>query len=136
VKGLNLLDACLDSEGATIPGKSTLIVTSTSTAPDTLKLLLAILNSAVAFFYLREKYPASSYNEGTTFTKEMINKLPVPDLTAEDRKALVELVDRIIAEKLADPTAADTTALERELDNRICRSYHLTPDEIQRGKLK
>lgn len=136
MKGLNLLDACLDSEGATIPGKSTLIVTSTSTAPDTLKLLLAILNSAVAFFYLREKYPASSYNEGTTFTKEMINKLPVPDLTAEDRKALVELVDRIIAEKLADPTAADTTALERELDNRICRSYHLTPDEIQRGKLK
>lgn len=74
VKGLNLLDACLDADGTTIPAKTTLLITSPSL--EDLKFLPSIINSSVAFFYLKERYPASSYNQGTTFTKEMINDLP------------------------------------------------------------
>jgi len=127
VKGLNLLDACLDADGTIIPGKTTLIVTADNLVA--LKFLLSILNSAVAFFYLREKYPASSYNQGTTFTKEMINDLPLPRTTPVDRGRVVSFVDRILAAKKADP-AADTAALEREIDEMVYKLYGLTEEDI------
>ena len=58
IKGLNLLDGCLDIEGQIIPGKTTLIITS----PDSrrLKALAAIVNHPLSLFYLKERYPASS----------------------------------------------------------------------------
>jgi hypothetical protein len=48
VKGLNLLDACLDPDGTVIPGKTTLIITANNL--ERLKLVLGIINSAVAVF--------------------------------------------------------------------------------------
>lgn len=127
VKGLNLLDACLDSEGEIIPGKTTLMVTSES--PESLKFLLALLNSKLAFFYLKEKYPASSYNLGTTFTKDMINNLPIPALSEKRSGEMILVVDRIIAAKQGHP-AADTSAFEREIDQLVYILYGLTPEEI------
>jgi len=56
VKGLNLLDACLDLDGDTIPGKSTLIITSEDI--NKLKILLSIINCKLASFYIKERYPA------------------------------------------------------------------------------
>lgn len=127
VKGLNLLDACLDSKGEIIPGKTTLMVTSES--PESLKFLLGLLNSKLAFFYLKEKYPASSYNLGTTFTKDMINNLPIPAFSEERSAEMILVVDRIVAAKKANP-AADTSALEREIDQQVYALYGLTPEEI------
>ncbi|RLI69872.1 hypothetical protein DRO91_07400, partial [Candidatus Heimdallarchaeota archaeon] len=76
IKGLNLLDACLDKEGIIIPGKSTLMIADENIK--NLKFLLAFINCPLPIFYLKEKYPASSYNQGTSFTKDMINNLPIP----------------------------------------------------------
>ena len=53
-------------------------------------------NSKVAFFYIKEKYPSSSYNQGTTFSKEMINNLPVPKMSSKDQDGLIEKVDKIL----------------------------------------
>ncbi|MFH1970329.1 MAG: Eco57I restriction-modification methylase domain-containing protein, partial [Verrucomicrobiota bacterium] len=128
LKGLNLLDACLDMEGTIIPGKTTLMIISDSL--EKLKLLLAIVNSSTAFFYLKEKYPASSYNQGTTFTKEMINDLPLPEIMSNNRAKLVSIVDRILAAKRSD-SGADTTALEQEIDRLVYELYGLTPEEIK-----
>jgi hypothetical protein len=50
IKGLNLLDSCLDVEGEIIPGKSTLIITSKNV--NELKTILSIINSKLAFFYM------------------------------------------------------------------------------------
>lgn len=47
-----------------------------------------------------------------------------------EHAALVGLVERILAAK-RDKPAADTTALEREIDARVYRLYGLTPDEIK-----
>ncbi len=127
VKGLNLLDACLDPDGSVIPGKTTLMITSNDVG--TLKLVLALTNSSLAFFYLREKYPASSYNQGTTFTKEMINGLPIPKISQSDRTRLISLVDHIIATKEAS-LEADTSGLEHEIDQLVYQLYDLTPEEI------
>jgi hypothetical protein len=44
--------------------------------------------------------------------------------------ALVALVDKILAAKRANPQA-DTSAWEREIDERVYRLYGLTPEEIK-----
>jgi len=43
---------------------------------------------------------------------------------------MVTLADRIMKAKQAN-AAADTSALEREIDERVYRLYGLTPDEIR-----
>lgn len=127
IKGLNLLDACLDEDGTIIPGKTTLIVTSDST--EDLKLLLALINSRIAQFYLEERYPASSYNQGITFTKEMLNNLPLPGLSPSERNKLIAVVDLILAVKRTDPHA-DTSRLEADIDRLLYQLYGLTEAEI------
>ena len=47
-----------------------------------------------------------------------------------EHDALVGLVERILAAKRAAPLA-DTSALEREINQRVYRLYALTPDEIK-----
>ncbi|MGO8751319.1 MAG: Eco57I restriction-modification methylase domain-containing protein [Thermoguttaceae bacterium] len=127
VKGLNLLDACLDEQGCVIPGKTTLIVCSDSL--DNLKGLLCIVNSSIVSFYLKEKYPASSYNQGTTFTKEMINNLPIPQLSRNDWRQLISCADKIIRMKQANPSA-DTAVAENEVDRLVYQFYGLTSEEV------
>ena len=43
---------------------------------------------------------------------------------------IAEVVERIIVAKKANP-AADTSALEREIDQQVYALYGLTPEEIQ-----
>lgn len=134
IKGLNLLDACLDSDGSIIPGKSTLIVAGTDITK--LKFMLSIINSRLAFFYLRERYPASSYNLGTNFTKEMINSLPLPLLNDEQKEPFISLVDNI----LTITTSADyfenkerqasVKGLKRQIDQMVYELYGLTLGDI------
>jgi type I restriction-modification system DNA methylase subunit len=126
IKGLNLLDGCLDQDGNTIPGKTTLIITSDST--ENLKLVLAIVNSRVAFFYIREKYPSSTYNEGTTFTKKMLNDLPIPVMSKKDRMNLISMVNQILSLRAEDPEAS-LEALQGQIDNFVHDLYGITAEE-------
>jgi methylase of polypeptide subunit release factors len=127
LKGLNLLDACLDADGSVIPGIPTLIVSSEST--DILKLLMAIINSRLPIFYIREKYPGSSYNGGITFTKEMINDFPVPEISARDRDELIALTDEILRAKTTIPPTS-TSELERTIDAKVLTLYGIQADEL------
>jgi len=56
-------------------------------------------------------------------------QLPIPDVTREQQTPIVQLVDRILAAKQAAPHA-DTTSLEREIDQLVYQLYGLTPEEI------
>ena len=76
IKGLTLLDGCLDFNGEVIPGKSTLVIPSDDIKK--LKYVMLILNSKLPIFYIKEKYRGSSYNQGINFSKDMINELPFP----------------------------------------------------------
>jgi hypothetical protein len=127
VKGLNLLDACLDKEGQVIPGKTTLMVTAPSLLR--LKVLAAILNNPLSLFYLKERYPASSYNQGTTFTKDMLNKLPVPVLSTEEMEVIARAVDKVIKERTQAPTMPLSES-EKTLNAMIFGLYGLTEAEI------
>ncbi|CAM2005827.1 Eco57I restriction-modification methylase domain-containing protein [Acanthopleuribacter pedis] len=73
IKGLTLLDASIDETGGLVPGKSTLVIH----APY-LHFLHLVVNAELTFFYIKEKYRGSSYNQGVNFTKHMLNNLPLP----------------------------------------------------------
>lgn len=83
IKGLTLLDACLDYNAEVIPGKSTLIITKTKNTADELFAILSIINSKLPLFYIKEKHRGSSYNQGVNFNTEMINNLPIPQIPTD-----------------------------------------------------
>src|SRR5690606_11513861 len=118
IKGLNLLDSFLDEDGMTIPGKTTLVITNKDDNKDNLKFLLALINSNVVFYYIKEKYSASSYNQGTTFTTDMLNGIPYPKVDANIRKKMIATVDRILAVKGGNPQA-DTSKEESAIDEMV-----------------
>ena len=99
------------------------------------KYLLGLLNSRLLnWFWKRVSTPLRGgfYRYFTQF----IEHLPIRPIdfgvAAEraERDALVKLVDQILAAKRANP-AADVSAWEREIDERVYRLYGLTPEEIK-----
>ena len=94
IKGLTLLHSYLDEEGQYIPCKSTLVIQDEDV--DKLKIIMAILNSKVSIGYIKEKYASASYNGGISFNKDMINNLPIPNLSKIDKTKITNLVDSIL----------------------------------------
>ncbi|HQL50105.1 MAG TPA: Eco57I restriction-modification methylase domain-containing protein [Kiritimatiellia bacterium] len=87
------------------------------------KYLLAVMNSSVARDFLR----ANRRNNIQLYPDDW-KKLPIPDVPPERQQPLVALVDRILADKRADP-AADVSALEAEIDRLVYDLYGLTTPE-------
>ena len=100
IKGLTLLDVSIDTGGNIIPGKSTLILRSENV--DTLMFVSAILNSKFALFYIKERYSASSYNTGISFTKDMLNNLPYPSSIPRKFKEVVITLVKLILSNSTD----------------------------------
>lgn len=91
IKGLTLLDVCIDIKGDIIPGKSTLVIKNDNAI--LLKMLLAFLNSHLPSFYLKEKYSSMTYNGGITFTKDMFNEIPLPKFSEKELTSFANLAD-------------------------------------------
>ena len=128
IKGLTLLDACIDKEGIIIPGKSTLVITS-----DIAKELffpLALVNSKFSIFYITEKYRGSSYNQGINFNPEMINNLPIPSIKKDILSPFITLVTQILKAKEKDSNF-DTIDLENQIDILVYKLYDLTYEEVK-----
>lgn len=93
------------------------------------KFILGLLNSALLdWFWKRISTPLRGgfYRYFTQF----IAQFPIPGAPPEKQKAVERLVDRILAAKRRD-SAADTSALEREIDYLVYALYGLTPEEIK-----
>lgn len=131
IKGLTLLDACLDLKGDIIPAKSTIVVIDDDNTK--LKFLSAIINSKLAFFYIKELYSSNSYCGGINFTRDMIGSLPIPKINSKNQNLvdeIINLVNQILALK-AENSSADISKLEKDIDNLIYKLYNLTPKEIK-----
>lgn len=73
-------------------------------------------------FYIKQKYSSSSYCGGITFTKDMINNLPISS-ALEDRKGQIIEISRNISLGMQD-------GRNKDLDCIIYQSYGLTYDEV------
>ena len=89
------------------------------------RVLLGILNSHLMNFFFA-KFSTNSNVNG--YEVDVLPTFPV--FTPEQQSRFVTIVDRILAEKKRNP-AADTSALEREIDEKVYRLYGLTDDEIR-----
>jgi hypothetical protein len=128
IKGLTLLDGCIDAEGIIIPGKSTLVITKPQGKENELLFPLALINSKISLFYIKEKYRGSSYNQGINFNPDMLNNLPVPLIGKPTMHLIVSSVKKLIKESEKEH---DTVQLEQELNNVFYKLYELTYDEVK-----
>jgi len=126
IKGLTLLDTCIDDKGEIVPGKSTLVIPYSDEV--LIKFVLALLNSQISIFYIKERYVSSSYNGGINFTKDMINALPckIPDKNTQNKFArIVDEVMRIKKER-AD---SDISEQMKQIDQLVYEIYEITNEE-------
>lgn len=127
IKGLTLLDACLDYNAEAIPGKSTLIITKTKNTADELFAILSIINSKLPLFYIKEKHRGSSYNQGVNFNTEMINNLPIPQIPADVNnvfKILSKYLIFMITKSLSNvPDQLMPTYFEQIIDGMVYELY-------------
>jgi adenine-specific DNA-methyltransferase len=87
--------------------------------------VLGVLNSKIATWY----YRSNTDEEGKAFAQikiELLRKVPIPIAGEIEQKAIVKLVERIIATKERD-SKADTTAAEHEIDRLVYDLYGLAP---------
>ena len=124
IKGLTLLDSCIDFDGFVIPGKSTMMIAAPA---NELLYLSALINSKLMIFFVKQKYSSSSYNGGINFTKDMINNLP---FRKDHEDSILTIAKNILSIKFNDYTA-DTSTLESEIDRMVYELYGLTDDEIK-----
>lgn len=128
LKGLNLLDAFVDEKGFYLPGKSTLVINSSD--KNILFFLSALINSSYASFYIRTKYSSSSYCGGITFTKEMINALPVPELSDSHKERLIVLSKMASKRRKSEPYC-DIEDIINEIDMIILKSFNFTFEQTK-----
>ncbi len=90
-----------------------------------LKYLLGLLNSKLCYFWLYHK--GQRKGDLLQLFKGPLSEIPVAR-PGKQAGAIVTLVDRILAAKQRE-AEADTSALEREIDELVYALYGLTPEE-------
>jgi len=97
---------------------------------ENLKYLVGILNSKLFFYGVKTFYGGGCLgSEGVRMKHTFFQEFSVPKPLDSNSNPIIALVDRILSAKAADP-AADTSALEREIDELVYQLYGLTAEEI------
>jgi adenine-specific DNA-methyltransferase len=115
--------ATIDEEGLYGTQGMNFVVPRAEGAP--IHYLLAVLNSTLINYLYATKFL------NVAIKAEYLKDTPIARASAQDEAALTKLVMRILAAKRKDGPAADTSALEQEIDERVYRLYGLTPEEIR-----
>ena len=133
IKGLTLLDACIDFDGNVIPGKSTIVILCKDT--EKLKLLASLINNNVSAFYLSQKNLSSSYCGGINFTPDMINSIPVPEITKNQKSEIINIVNKILSvfqsSLCLDDKKNKINKYNKEINSIYYKLYGLTDEEIE-----
>lgn len=94
-----------------------------------LKFLWAIFNSSFATFFHFNSSPKATKGAFPKILVEDIKNFPIPIISLENQRRILNIVDQILLLKKANPDAS-TVFLEQQVDNLIYKLYELTPDEI------
>ena len=93
-----------------------------------LKYLCGVLNSRLVTWYVQNT--AATTGMGLTeWTVVMVERIPVPRISASQQRSIIRLVERILEAKAAD-AFADTGAEEGEIDRLVYGLYGLTAAEV------
>jgi len=94
------------------------------------KYILAYLNSNLGSWLFRnlfyDKHLGGDY---ISINATLLKKLPIKIISNSDQNHFAKLADRIIAAKRKNPQA-DTSTLEKEINQMVYALYGLTPEEI------
>ena len=95
------------------------------------KYILAYLNSQLGSWLFRnlfyDKHLGGDY---ISINATLLKKLPIKVIPTTKQKLIANIVDRILVVKRGN-SQADTSALEREIDQIVYQLYGLTEDEIK-----
>lgn len=97
------------------------------------KYLLGLLNSKIVWYYLSKKCPVigSEKKRGRLRLKTVyLSKLPIYKTPNLSKEKIANLVTQILTAKKENPEA-DTSALEKEIDQLVYKLYGLTEEEIK-----
>lgn len=90
-----------------------------------IKYLLGIINSRLANFYFHSRFPGNNH-----IPSNQLAQIPIPHASDEQQRMIEAIVNDILAAKAAN-LAADVSALEAEIDQRVYALYGLTAEEIR-----
>jgi adenine-specific DNA-methyltransferase len=95
-----------------------------------LKYILALLNSCLMSYYFKVNTAKAVRQMFPKIILEDLRKFPIKAIAMESQQDFISLVDQMVKEKKEDP-AADTSELEKELDQLVYQLYGLTEEEIK-----
>ena len=113
----------LDLSGGYVTDKTAFILTG-----ENLRYILALLNSKLMRFLI-PLYVYSWDTNGFLMQKIFVERVPIPDISASQRRPLIHIVDRILQAKAINPDV-NTNVAEAEIDQLIYPLYNLTDEEI------
>jgi very-short-patch-repair endonuclease len=96
------------------------------------KYFLAILNSKVSYFYFKN-IGSTLGQSSLRWKKTFVEKIPLPPITPSNEPSVRQieaLVDKILAAKKQNPQA-NTTNLEKQIDELVYKLYELTEEEVR-----
>lgn len=91
------------------------------------KYIVALLNSKLIDFYYKQRFSTKKEDAFPEIQTYLFEALPIKNKV--DQQPFIALVDRILEAKRENP-AADTSALEAEIDRMVYDLYGLTPAEV------
>ena len=91
-----------------------------------LEYLLAILNSKLANYLLDQIRGKGNID----INPEYLKNISIPEIPFSDQQPFITLVDQILSAKKTNPKA-DTSALEKQIDEMVYKLYELTYDEVK-----
>lgn len=94
-----------------------------------LKYLIALLNSKLCDYYFSQNTAVIAGGR-KRYTKQYVEQNPIPIIEESDQKPFIELVDKILSLRQQDK-AADTSQLEKQIDQLVYQLYGLTEEEIK-----
>ena len=95
---------------------------------ESLKYLCTILNSTIVKWLMKNITRTSGMGV-TRWERFSIEKLMIPQISVVEQKPFIQLMDRILQAKAANPSA-DTGVLEKKIDRLVYQLYGLTEEEI------
>jgi len=99
-----------------------------------LKYIIGFLNSNPVAFFFKTFYAGGGLGEeGYRYKKAFLEQLPLPPLTPQNKpiaNQMASLVDQILSAKKQNPEA-DTSQLEKQIDQLVYKLYDLTEEEIK-----